>query len=145
MLHLIQHGAVPFDRTADRARPGALPGQDFAHVATLSEDGSPHAVVVWVDAADGKIRFNSAEHAVKDNHLRRDPRVAVSVHGQDDPYRAVTVLGPAVITTEGAEEHIDLLTRKYTDRQLYPSEWRAPTEVRVLIEVAPRSILRYGY
>jgi len=60
---------------------------NFAHVATLSEDGSPHAVVVWVDAADGKVRFNSAEHAVKVKHLRRDPRVAVSVHGQDNPYR----------------------------------------------------------
>ncbi|TMF86931.1 MAG: TIGR03618 family F420-dependent PPOX class oxidoreductase [Chloroflexi bacterium] len=118
---------------------------NFAHVATLSEDGSPHAVVVWVDAADGKVRFNSAEHAVKVKHLRRDPRVAVSVHGQDDPYRAVTVLGSAVMTTEGAEEHIDLLTRKYTDRDRYPAEWRAANEVRVLIEVAPRSILRYGY
>ena len=100
---------------------------NFAHVATLSEDGSPHAVVV------------------KTKNLRRDPRVAVSVHGQDDPYRAVTVLGSAVMTTEGAEEHIDLLTRKYTDRDRYPAEWRAANEVRVLIEVAPRSILRYGY
>jgi PPOX class probable F420-dependent enzyme len=119
--------------------------KNFAHVATLSEDGSPHAVVVWVDAADGKVRFNSAKHAAKVKHLRRDPRVAVSVHGQDDPYRAVTVLGSAVMTTEGAEEHIDLLTRKYTDRERYPAEWRAPREVRVLIEVAPSSILRYGY
>lgn len=119
--------------------------KNFAHVSTLREDGSPHATVVWVDQADGRVRFNSAERSVKVKHLRRDPRVAVSVHAQDDPYRAVTILGTATLSTDGAEEHIDELTRKYTDMDRYPSDWRAPGEVRVKIEVTPLSILRYGY
>jgi hypothetical protein len=71
--------------------------------------------------------------------------VAVSVHGQDDPYRAVTVLGSATLTTDGAEEHADQLTRKYTDMDRYPDEWRSPGEVRIKIEVRAQSILRYGY
>ena len=119
--------------------------KNFGHVSSLREDGSPHAVVVWIDEDGERIRFNSAEHAVKVKHLRRDPRVAVSVHSQEDPYKSVTVLGMAMITTDGAEEHIDQLTRKYMGMDRYPADWREPGEVRVKIEVTPRSILRYGY
>jgi PPOX class probable F420-dependent enzyme len=119
--------------------------KNFGHVSTLAEDGSPHAVVVWIDADDGQVSLNSADHAVKVRHLRRDPRIAVSVHSQDDPYIAVTVIGRAILTTDDAEEHLDRLTRKYTEMQTYPNEWRAPGERRVKITVEIDSVLRYGY
>ena|SRR5919204_4688038 len=119
--------------------------KNFAHVSTLREDGAPHSTVVWVDAEDGRISFNSAGHSAKIKHLRHDPRLAVSVHSEEDPYLAVTVLGTAVLTTEGAEEHLDALTRKYTEYDRFPDEWRTPGEERVKVEVTPRAVLRYGY
>jgi PPOX class probable F420-dependent enzyme len=87
-------------------------GKNFAYVSTLLPDGAPEATVVWVDEREGCIRFNSSESSVKAKNVRRDPRVAVSVHDQADPYVAVTFRGRAEITTEGADAHIDELTRK---------------------------------
>jgi PPOX class probable F420-dependent enzyme len=120
-------------------------GPNFAHVSTLGGDGWPQATVVWVDAGEGMVRFNSAEHSRKVRNLKRDPRIAISVHGQENPYLAVTVIGTAALTSEGAEEHIDELTRKYTDMDRYPAEWRKAGERRVKITVEPKAILRYGY
>jgi hypothetical protein len=49
------------------------------------------------------------------------------------------------VTTEGAEEHIDALTQRYTGEQKYPDEWREPGEVRVVVRIEPQRIFRYGY
>ena len=35
--------------------------QNFAHVATVMEDGSPQVSPVWVDSEDGLVLFNTAE------------------------------------------------------------------------------------
>lgn len=119
--------------------------RNFGHVSSLLPDGSPHAAVVWIDEAEGRITFNSAEGSVKVRNLRRDPRVAVSVHDQENPYLAVVVRGMASLTTAGADDHIDALTRKYTDMDRYPDEWKAPGERRVKVVVTPETIARYGY
>ena len=123
-----------------------LTGRNFGHVATLLPDGSPHTVAVWVDERDGVVLVNSTEESVKVRNLRRDPRVAVSVHDQAEPYRMLALRGRAFeVTAEGAEEHIDALTRRYTGEQKYPDEWREPGEVRVMVRIQPERIFRYGY
>jgi len=53
--------------------------------------------------------------------------------------------GRAILTTDGAEEHLARLTRKYTQMQKYPDEWRAPGEHPVKITVELDAVLRYGY
>lgn len=120
--------------------------KNFGHVATLRRDGSPHSVAVWVDEQGGRARFNSSDGSVHLKQLQRDPRVAVSVHDQENPYLAVSLLGTAVLTTgDAAEAHVDELTRKYTDMPSFPAEWRAPGSKRVMVEIVPTSVLRYGY
>jgi PPOX class probable F420-dependent enzyme len=102
-------------------------------VTTLRPDGSPHSTVVWVDAVDGKAAFNTALGRVKPANMERDPRVSLVVVDPGDPYRWVSVDGRVSITTDGADEHIDRLARKYTGADEYQN--RRPGEVRVTVTI----------
>lgn len=109
---------------------------NFAHLATVMLDGRPQVTPVWVDLEDGLIRVNSARGRVKDRNMRRDPRVCISVHDQEDPYQRIVVFGRVEeITEEGAREHIDALARKYVGAERY--EWSPPGEVRVMYRIRP--------
>lgn len=112
----------------------------FAHLTTLNADGSPQASPVWVDTIDSKLRINTARGRIKDRNMRKDPRVAISITDPDDPYRAAMIRGEVVrITEEGADAHIDALAKKYMGVDTYPL--RAPGEVRVIVEIAPTSVV----
>ena len=87
---------------------------NHAVVSTLNEDGSVHSAVAWVDLIDGQVAVNSAIGRVWPNNLERDPRITVVVPDQANPYEYVEIRGTARGTTDGAEEHIDRLARKYT-------------------------------
>jgi PPOX class probable F420-dependent enzyme len=118
-----------------------LHGTNFAHVAVIRPDGSPHVTVTWIDAADGHVLVNSAVGRVKDRYLRRDPRVAVTVHEQTNPYRWLRIDGAVAefVTGDEAERHIDALNRKYHDGE--PWEY-VPGQQRVLYRIRPDRILR---
>jgi PPOX class probable F420-dependent enzyme len=118
-------------------------GKNFGHLATVMPDGSPQVSPVWIDEADGLILVNSAEGRVKTENVRRDPRVAISVHDAKNPYRMVTVRGTVVeVTHEGAEDHIDALARKYTGAERY--RWHDRKHPRVIIKIQPNSISGMG-
>jgi len=60
------------------------------------------------------IIINPTLGRLKHKNISRDPRVAVSVIDQTNPYDMVTVRGRVVEqTTNGAEEHIDKMAKKY--------------------------------
>src|SRR5436309_14646746 len=63
-----------------------LDGRNFAHLATIMSDGSPHCAPVWVGRESNHIIVCTAEDAVKGRNTRRDPRVAISIVDMDDPY-----------------------------------------------------------
>jgi len=96
-------------------------GKNFAHVATVMKDGSPQVTAVWIDIDDqDRILVNTAEGRTKPHNVRRDPRVAVSIFDQADPYHAAFIRGRVVeVTREGAEEHIDKLSDKYLGIPVY--------------------------
>ena len=119
--------------------------KNFGHVSTLRRDGSPHSSAVWIDEEGGRIRWNSSGSTAKIRHLKRDPRVAVSIHDQVNPYRAVTFFGRAELVTEGAEEHLDEIARKYMDVDRFPEEWKTPGDQRFIVVLRPDSVSRYGY
>lgn len=106
----------------------------FAHFATLMNDGSPQVSPVWVDVEGDTVLINSAEGRVKDGNVRGDSRVALSVTDPDNPYAAVMIRGRVVETTsEGADEHIDKMAKKYLGKDKYP--FRQPGEVRVIYKI----------
>ena len=72
-----------------------LQEKHIAHFVTLMTDGSPQVTPVWVDVdADGShVLINSSEGRVKTRNAARDPRVAVSVLDEQDPFKFVIVRG----------------------------------------------------
>jgi PPOX class probable F420-dependent enzyme len=118
-----------------------LTGKNFAHFAAIRPDGTPHVTVTWIDAADDHVLVNTAVGRVKDRYVRRDPRVAVSLHEELDPYRWLRIDGVVddVVTGPEAEAHIDALNRRYHDGEAWT--YTAGQE-RVIYRIAPRRILR---
>jgi PPOX class probable F420-dependent enzyme len=115
----------------------------FAHLATLMADGTPQVSPVWVDEKDGYILVNSAVGRVKDKNVARNPAVAVSMTDPDNPYRQISVRGRVVErTTQGAEEHIDEMAKKYLGQDKYP--FRQPGEQRVLYKILPERVSAMG-
>ena len=88
-------------------------GKNFANLGTLMADGSPQVTPVWVDREGELILVNTAEGRIKLKNVTRDPRVAVSVFEQENPYNKVLIRGTVVeITKDGAEDHIDKMAKK---------------------------------
>jgi PPOX class probable F420-dependent enzyme len=110
----------------------------FANLATLMPDGSPQVTPVWIDYADGIIRFNTAKGRVKARNLKVGSPVALAMMDPDEPYRYLQVRGRIRrVAEEGADTHIDSLAKKYLGKDKYP--FRQPGEIRVMYEIEPKS------
>ena len=113
---------------------------NFTHLSTLREDGTVHAVVVWQHVEDGKVALNSSEGRAWPANVRRDPRVTITVHDNENPYEYVEIRGRVVDDThDGADEHIDAMAKKYLGQDEYP--FRQPGEERVIFRVEPERVL----
>jgi PPOX class probable F420-dependent enzyme len=115
-------------------------GKNLATVATIRRDGSPHLTPVWIDWDGQDVLFNTAEGRAKPRHIRRNPVVGVEVIDGHDPYRWVSVTGPAEIVEEGAVEHIQELSRRYTGRDF---NLRADQK-RLIVRVKPERVTARG-
>ena len=91
-------------------------GPNYAHVATLMPDGSPHSVPVWIGVEAGRVAFLTSPSSRKARNLAQDPRVAISVTAHDQPFTSAGVRGRVAERLEGdaAWEVIDRLASKYT-------------------------------
>jgi PPOX class probable F420-dependent enzyme len=115
----------------------------LASLTTLGADGSPQVTPLWIDADGDDLVFNTAKGRVKERHMARDPRVAISVVDPDDPYNVVALRGTVTdITTDGADAHIDALAKKYLGVDSYPM--RQEGEVRVKVRVRTDHIAMQG-
>lgn len=115
-----------------------LNGKNFATVATVMPDGSPEATVVWIETDGTYIYLNTAFPRLKARNLQRDPRVAITVFGCKDPYNEVLAIrGRAELILEGADEHIDKLSRMYEGK---PFKDFRQGQTRVIVKVTPERI-----
>ena len=115
----------------------------FCQLATLMPDGSPQNTQVWVDTDGKHILINTAQGRQKERNVQRDPRVAVNVVDPTNAWRIGMVRGRVVeITTDGADELIDQLAKKYLNVETYP--FRRPEEVRVTLKILPEKINEIG-
>ena len=115
----------------------------IAGLATVMPDGSPQVTPVWFDYAAGMVRVNTAKGRVKARNLQPGARVALLIVDPDNPYRYVQIRGRvASAREEGADAHIDALTRKYLGQDKYPN--RQPGEVRIMCEIEPGSVSGMG-
>ncbi len=115
-----------------------IDGKNFGNVATIMPDGSPQVATVWVDREGDVIKLNATVSRQRTKNLRRDPRVALVVFDQANPYSNVMIRGKVTeITKKGAEDHIDQLSMKYHGR-VY--SYHHADDPRVIIRIEPEHI-----
>jgi PPOX class probable F420-dependent enzyme len=109
-----------------------LEGTSIAHVATILDGGAPHSVPMFVDTHGDHIAIFTGPNSRKARNLRRDPRIALSLTPEDNPFEPVIIRGRVVewIDGDAAWEIVDRIQTKYTG-QPYP---RGEERVVAIIE-----------
>ena len=115
-----------------------LDAPNHAALSTINPDGSVHNTMVWVNEENGALAVNSAVGRKWPSNLERDPRTSLLVMEQNNPYNYVEIRGTATGTEEGADEHINALTKKYINQDEYP--FRQPGEQRIKFVITPDHI-----
>ena len=111
----------------------------YAQLATLMPDGSPQVTQVWIDIDGEHIIVNTAVGHQKERNVRRDPRVAINLVDPNDQARQAAIRGQVVeMTTEGAAEQINALSKKYMGIDEYP--FGSPDETRITLKIAPEHV-----
>lgn len=119
-----------------------LQDKAYGHVTTFGPDGKPQVTMVWLDADDDAVLFNTAEGRLKPKNLRRDPRLIISVQDRNDPQSYMVLHGKAKVSEEGADAHIDKLAKRFLNADRYP--YRQPGEKRLMVRMEPERIGGYG-
>src|SRR3979490_178255 len=84
-------------------------------IATLLPDGSPSTAATWYLWENGGVLVNRDEGRKRLEHMRRDPRVSLTVLGKDDWYHQVSLRGRVVSIEEDRDfSDIDRISRHYT-------------------------------
>ncbi|GAA5179786.1 PPOX class F420-dependent oxidoreductase [Rugosimonospora acidiphila] len=96
-----------------------------AVIATLRANGEPVTTATWyLWEDDGRVLINMDEGRVRLGHLRRDPRVSLTVLPEGDWYTHVTLIGRVTdIAADSDLSGIDRLSRQYTGAP-YPTRDR---------------------
>jgi len=104
-------------------------------VATIKADGSPHTAATWyLWNSDGTVLLNMDASRVRLKHLRRDPRLSLTVFPRGDWYSHVSISGRVrEFRHDVALEDIDRMSwhydgRSYGDRDR--DSWTAVVEIQ---------------
>lgn len=122
-----------------------LTGSVYGVLATMMPDGQPQCCVVWVDYDGAHVRINTTLERQKGLNMQANPRVTLLVVDPRNTSRWIEVRGRVVeLQREGAENHADELTRRYTGKEhfygdIYPVE-RRREETRVIALIEPLKV-----
>ena len=119
-----------------------IKAKNFAFVGTLMPDGSPQVSPMWVEYDGEHVILNSEVTRAKVKNMQRDPRVTVCVSNHENPYEYLEIRGRVVaMTTEGAFDGIDMLSKKYLGQDKYPGN--QPGDQRIILKVEPTRVVGY--
>ncbi|NEA50659.1 PPOX class F420-dependent oxidoreductase [Streptomyces sp. SID10815] len=103
-------------------------------MATLRSDGAPVSTPTWYLWQDGRVLISLDEGRVRLRHLRRDPRVSLTVLAGGDWYTHVTLVGRvAELTEDEGLADIDRIAAHYTGGP-YPDRVRARVSAWIEVE-----------
>ncbi|MFF5534292.1 PPOX class F420-dependent oxidoreductase [Streptomyces cinerochromogenes] len=126
---------------SDRLK-SVLDGKVFIVVGTVQPDGSPQLSPVWVMRDGDDLLFSTTADRRKYRNLDRDPRVTVAVLNPDEPYEYAEIRGTAEMTTDGGQDLIDRLSRKYTGKDYADFNPAAAQDAeRVVVRIRPRKVV----
>jgi PPOX class probable F420-dependent enzyme len=109
-------------------------------LSTMGPDGQPQSSLVWVDAEV----VNTTLERQKGRNMLANPKVNLLVVDPGNTSRYIQIRGDAELITDGALDHLDAITRKYTTcpafyGYIYPAGQRA-RETRVVCRIHARRI-----
>lgn len=107
---------------------------NFAHLSTLLPDGSPQSAPVWVGREGDRLLICTGEKSLKGRNTRRDPRVALSIVDQQNPYEEAQLRGRVVEWRPDPDlKFMDPISHKYTGK---PFPFRDPEgRVTLVVEI----------
>jgi PPOX class probable F420-dependent enzyme len=102
------------EMTLDARRAFLVEGTRTAVLATIREDGRPHAVPIAFVLDDDDILFLTNAETVKGRDLLRDPRVTLVVDDEVPPFAFVMIEGTAVASLDVGS--VEQLARRISQR-----------------------------
>jgi PPOX class probable F420-dependent enzyme len=113
-------------------------------VTTLLPGGQPQSSLVWVDHDGECACVNTTLQRQKARNLLANPKLSLLVVDPGNTGRFIQIRGEAELNSDGALEHLDALTRKYTRHPnyygyIFPVEQQA-RETRVICRIHARRI-----
>jgi PPOX class probable F420-dependent enzyme len=113
-----------------------LGGPNYAVLATINPDGSPHTSTMWVGLDGDDLLFSTVEGRVKHRNMLRDPRVSVTAWDSADPEISVDFRGRVSMTPDPERLlHIQLAHKYDAD----PGEDR-PGAHRVIVRMTVEKV-----
>jgi PPOX class probable F420-dependent enzyme len=101
-----------------------LDAPNFAHLATLMEDGAPKVEPVWVGREGDRILIATDRRTIKGQNIERDPRVALSITDYENPYEQALIRGRVVEIREDDDlETLDAISERYLGRPFPRRKW----------------------
>src|SRR5262245_56773550 len=127
--------------------PVASPGREaflqepgiLCRIATIKADGAPHVTPIWFICEADTVLVTPRAESTWLEHIRRDPRVALTIDDQNPGYRKVTVEGVAELRHDlGADDAWRDLYRRIAKR--YVSAEGAEAYIQNTID-QPRALI----
>jgi PPOX class probable F420-dependent enzyme len=107
---------------------------NFAHFATLMEDGSPNSTPVWIGREGDRVLICTSGKSLKARNTRRDPRVAISMVDFRDPYNEIQLRGRVVEQrADTGLKALDALSLRYTGKPFPMRDHNEP--IALVIEI----------
>jgi PPOX class probable F420-dependent enzyme len=109
--------------------------KNFAAVTVHLPSGAASTQIMWIDADDDHVIFNTEVGRNKFRAIQSNPRVTVAIWDAENPYHYAEVRGKVAETddSDAARAHIDQLSHKYNGID-YPNPIGTR---RVIVKVAP--------
>ncbi|WP_349878076.1 PPOX class F420-dependent oxidoreductase [Micromonospora sp. HUAS YX12] len=105
-----------------------------AVIATLRDDGQPVSAATWYLWEDGRVLVNMDEGRRRLAHLRKDPRVSLTVLDEQGWYTHISLIGRvAELRDDEGLADIDRISQHYTGRP-YPRRDRPRVSAWIEIE-----------
>lgn len=113
-------------------------------LTTMGDYGQPQSSLVWVDVDDGCASVNTTLERQKGRNLVANPKLSLLIVDPDNTARFIQIRGEGELVKDGALEHLDELTRRYTRHPcyygfVYPREQQG-RETRVICRIHARRI-----
>ncbi len=108
----------------------------LAHVATIGPSGEPQSNPVWFDWEGEHVKFSQTKTRQKYRNVKRDPRIALSIVGPEDPCRYLEIRGVVERIDEDPDlAFINSMSKKYRGEGEYKNH--RPGDERVIAFVRP--------